>query len=360
MIDLLECSDTEFEFEWRSLEQDERDALPDDVRSASVERFRRLTGYIGASIERLRHEQARAPNVVELDDQQPKIEDATHYLPEVQALWRAGLPPGDKTGWPSVDRHYTVAPGQMTIITGWPGAGKSEWLDHLLVNLTHQSWKFAIFSAENQPVEIHIAKLLEKVSGKPFGAGPTERLAENELPEYCFELCKSFRFISPQQDALSLRKVIAAASTFLLADDGRKAGLIIDPWNELEHSRPRHVSETEYISGSLSYLRNWARVSGVHVWLVAHPAKQPRDDGKLPIPTPDMISGSQHWWNKADCAITVYRDLQDLESRETSIVVQKIRFKHIGTPGSVTLRYDRVTGRYSETSVAYKRQREPE
>src|SRR5690348_17390430 len=38
-----------------------------------------------------------------------------------------------------------------------------------------------------------------------------------------------------------------------------------------------------------------SRSNGVHVWLVAHPAKQKRgDDGKLPIPTPDMISGSQH------------------------------------------------------------------
>jgi twinkle protein len=68
----------------------------------------------------------------------------------VNALWEAGLPPGEKTGWPSIDKLYTVAPGQLTIITGWPGSGKSEWLDALLVNLMHQGWYTSIFSPENR------------------------------------------------------------------------------------------------------------------------------------------------------------------------------------------------------------------
>jgi twinkle protein len=84
----------------------------------------------------------------------------------------------------------------------------------------------------------------------------------------------------------------------------------------------------------------------VHVWIVAHPQKMKREDGKLPVPTPDMISGSQHWWNKADCAITVWRDLANFDSREVDVYVQKCRFKHIGRSGFVTLTYDRVTGRY--------------
>ena len=51
---------------------------------------------------------------------------------EVSALWDAGLPPGARTGWPSLDRHYTVAPGQLTLVTGWPSIGKSEFVDALL------------------------------------------------------------------------------------------------------------------------------------------------------------------------------------------------------------------------------------
>jgi hypothetical protein len=65
-----------------------------------------------------------------------------------------------------------------------------------------------------------------------------------------------------------------------------------------------------------------------------------------------MISGSQHWWNKADCAVTVWRDPERPESRDVDIVVQKIRFKQIGRPGVATLEYDRITGRYSEPRAA--------
>lgn len=38
---------------------------------------------------------------------------------------------GLSTGWDAVDELYTVEPGQLTIVTGVPSSGKSEWLDAL-------------------------------------------------------------------------------------------------------------------------------------------------------------------------------------------------------------------------------------
>lgn len=266
----------------------------------------------------------------------------------VQKLWEEGLASGSKTGWPSLDKHYTVAPGQMTILTGWPGAGKSEWLDALLVNLSRQGWKFCVYSPENLPNELHVSKLLEKVIGKPFGFGPSERISLEEISEGMFELEQRFFFLRPAQDSLSVEDILSQANV-LFSDDRSdcKRGLVVDPWNELDHYRPPNMNETDYISHCLSAFRNWAREMSVHVWLVAHPQKLRRlDTGKLPVPTPDTISGSQNWWNKADCALTVFRE-PDAENI-VQIYIQKIRFKHIGKTGAVELRYDRVTGRYSE------------
>jgi twinkle protein len=273
-------------------------------------------------------------------------------------LWHEGLPSGDKTGWPSVDRHYTVVPGQLTILTGWPGSGKSEWLDALLLNLARLGWRFSIFSPENQPVELHIAKFLEKFHGKPFGHGPTERMSVDELTEGLTELEEWFSFIVPSRSAddrttFGVEEILKACEAhFRMQGTWRnrdvKKGLVIDPWNELEHLRPKELSETEYISQTLSRIRGWARASSVHVWIVAHPQKLRRDEaGKLPVPKPDSISGSQHWWNKADNAITVWRPLDEPTKPEVQIHVQKVRFKHVGRPGVIDLTYDRVTGRYS-------------
>ena len=293
------------------------------------------------------------------DEERPRLIGPRTVREGLLELWDHGMPSGDRTGWPSLDKHYTVASGQMSIVTGWPSSGKSEWLDALLVNLARQGWKFAMFSPENQPVRLHVAKMLEKWSGKPFAAGPSERIARDEIAEYADELAEHFAYMEVESGAISPESVLLAGLDYLnhFAAGDTHRGLVIDPWNELEHWRPQGLSETEYISKTLSLIRNFARTNGVHVWIVAHPQKLRRDDGgKLPVPTPDAISGSAHFWNKADCAITVYRDLANPESQDVEIHVQKVRFKHIGRAGMVRLKWDRVSGRYHESfgpRVAY-------
>lgn len=367
MINLETCTDHQFWVEWRSLSDIEKAAFPDDVRAKFYARFNKISPfksdsryeraaergkqYLEESAAQNDEYETQLASVIHIDPAGPTILGPDDYYEAVDALWEAGLPKGAKTGWSSLDSYYTVAPGQMTILTGWPGSGKSEWLDHLMINLTAQNWKFAVFSAENLPVELHIAKLLEKRLGLPFSEGPRQRIPRDELSEHCIDLANNFRFICQQERAVNLDDIIKSANQWLLTDDGRKRGLVIDPWNEVEHNRPRHIMETEYISQSLSRVRNWGRQNGVHIWLVAHPAKQARDEGLLPIPKPDMISGSQHWWNKADCALTVYRQPVDEGSafaNQVEIHIQKIRFKNIGKLGKVTLNYDKVTGRYTE------------
>ena len=48
-------------------------------------------------------------------------------------------------------------------------------------------------------------------------------------------------------------------------------GLVIDPYNELDHQRPVHMNETEYVSQMLTKVKRFAQHNDVHVWFVAHP-----------------------------------------------------------------------------------------
>ena len=220
-----------------------------------------------------------------------------------------------------------------------------------MVNLTRQGWKFIVWSAENLPQSIHASKLMEKYAGKPFGHGPTERMDEGDLAIAMGIVEMDYVFIKPK-DMLNVDMIIEAASGVIQGHEHTGPwGVVMDPWNELEHNRPQGQTETEYISQSLSRVRAWAREWNVHVWIVAHPAKLQRDrEGKLPKPTPNDVAGSHHWWAKADNAITVWRDTS-ADHQMVEIIVQKVRFKHIGKPGVVELRYDRVTGRYSDLKV---------
>lgn len=277
------------------------------------------------------------------------IFDVSDFAEQINRMYEKGLPPGARPGWYSVNQLITFQPGQWTAVTGIPGHGKSEWLDAVAVNLANcYGWTFAIFSPENQPLELHFQKLAEKYTGKPF-FNPN-RMSHHEMENAKAWIAEHFTFVLPESDGLSIDNVLKLARVTVR----RKGvtGVIIDPWNELDHARPASLSETEYISSSLSKIRRFARENGVHIWLVAHPAKlrkekNERGEMAYPVPTPYDISGSAHWRNKADNCITVYRDVMSAGDL-VQIHVQKVRFKHCGKPGVTELRYDRMTGRYDE------------
>lgn len=271
-----------------------------------------------------------------------EIDDVEENFDE---LYYKGLKSGALTGWDSLNEYYTVVPGQWTVVTGIPGHGKSNFLDALFVNLAkNEDWKFAIFSPENQPIERHFANIMEKYFGQPFDLGRMGRISEFQKEEGKNWIKNHFSVILPhEEDSWSIDGVLSLAKV-LVFRKGIK-GLIIDPWNELDHSRPSGQTETEYISSVLTKIRQFARTYKVHIWLVAHPAKLYKDkDGKYPVPTPYDISGSAHYRNKADNALTIWRNVGHEDQTCSDIHIQKIRFKEVGKVGLVSLRYDFISG----------------
>lgn len=278
------------------------------------------------------------------------------FLEEIRDHYRHGMPKGTDTGWHSLESFYRVMPGEWTLVTGIPGHGKSEWLDALCVNLAKKhGWTFGMFSPENQPMSYHAEKIMQKWAGKPFDAGPTERMTPTELEAASEWVNDHFTFILPELPTVA---GLLETAREMVHQRGIR-GFVIDPWNEIDHSRAAQFSETEHISQCLSSIRKFARECQVHVWVVAHPAKLYKDkDGTYPVPTPYDVSGSAHWRNKADNCITVFRDVAD-ESQHVQIHVQKIRKKANGRVGLCELIYDAVTGQYRDERPAYYPQHLP-
>jgi hypothetical protein len=267
---------------------------------------------------------------------------------KVFELYHAGLSKGMSTGWSGVDKHYTVRLGEWTVITGAPGAGKSTFADALCLNLAQAGQKVGIYSAENIPIERHMSTFAERYVGKPFEEPRTqfgrERMSERELEIALSFIEDKFFFIEPQEKGQTIEEILEAATW--MVENGCSI-LLIDPWTELNHDRPKSMTETEFIAESLWKLRRFARSRQVHPILVAHPAKLSRGkDGKYPIPTLYDISGSAQWNNMADNGLVVYRD-RDSDDNVTELHVQKIRFREIGRTGMVRLGFDRPTGRFS-------------
>jgi twinkle protein len=251
------------------------------------------------------------------------------------------------TGWSEFSKHYRIAKRELTVITGLPSHGKSEFMDAIMVNLaTQHNMKFAVFSPENYPYAVHVEKLLSKFNGLPFHQGPNERMTPVQVSEGLQWIQEHFVFISPHEDEIHLEAVLGLA-TIAIEEHGVH-GVIIDPWNEIESNRPATVNETDYIGASLTKCRRFARHNDVGFWIIAHPAKmyKDKDSDIYKPPTPYSIHGSAHWYNKSDNCLCVYRE----QDNKVRVLVQKIKFKMRGEIGEVLFNYNKVNGIYTEVN----------
>jgi twinkle protein len=267
---------------------------------------------------------------------------------QILNCYRYGTRPGLSTGWKNLDVLYTVEPGQLTIVTGIPSHGKSELLDHLMVNVMRlHGWRFAMCSPENYPPERHLGKLLAKAKGLPFVEGFDTRMTEQEVSDGIAWLHEHLHLILPEE-SVSIPTMIDTLRRIVHRHGIR--GAILDPWNEFDHTRPPHLGESEHIGKCLGDLRRFGRKYGVAVWVVAHP-KMLKDhthlDDEAPVPTAYSISGSANWFNKADVILCPWRDTREAYS-PTRCYVQKVRVRTLGRPGMVELDWQKDTGRYEE------------
>lgn len=253
-------------------------------------------------------------------------------------LYLNGLQKGYTIGHENFDRLISFETGRMCLVTGIPGHGKSEFVDEIviLLNILHKM-KFAYFSPENYPAIYLLSKLISKVTGRKFGSDSLDRKEYEESKRY---LDNNIFMIYPEED-LTLDSILNKAK-YLIKKKGIK-GLIIDPWNKLEHQIPNGMSETQYISKQLDKITSFAQRNDVLIFVIAHPTKMKKVDGVFEIPTLYDISGSAHFYNKTDYGITVYRDNT---KGVVTVCVQKVKFKHLGEVGETDFKYNMNNGRY--------------
>jgi twinkle protein len=229
----------------------------------------------------------------------------------------------------------------LTVVTGYPSSGKSNFVDQIAVNLARKSsWKFAICSFENQP-EIHISRLMEIFLGKRFFDGK-DRMTTDER-DYAFKwLNEHFLFIDTNGEEPSTLDSILERARAAVKRMGVR-GLIIDPYNYIELPRD-NVTETDAISRMLTKVQAFCKTHDVHTWFVAHPAKINRTGVDQPRPDGMAISGSMAWWAKTDCGLTVHRAV----GPEVQIAVWKCRYRWVGQQGETTMLYNKTSGTYEE------------
>lgn len=280
------------------------------------------------------------------------IEQAKDIDDALMDIFNNGYPFGVKTGSHGLDKKISWRLGELTVITGTPGAGKSTFLNNILVKLANRhEWRVAMFSPEKQPNEILTAELMEIFIGKSFyNVNDRFKMTGQELTVGKKFTNDHFWFMKIDEIDVTLDGILEKCLE-LVKRNGINC-LVIDPWNYIEHKIPAGYTETQYISEALTKIKRFKDVYKVHVFLIAHPKKLSKNkDGKYDVPTLYDISGSAHFFNKCDNGLVLYRDYQN---NITEVHIQKIRWSFIGEVGDVKFNYDIHTKIFTEQNEITK------
>ena len=298
------------------------------------------------------------PVCAALDNAEPWPIEGVHspeeYIEELTELYRHGVKQGEDPGM-GLGRKMRISPGCLSVGTAIPNHGKSTLLNNMMCNIARSAgWSFAVFSPEYASPKHHVRNLIQIWTGKPFAEGSPGRMSEDEALVAVRNINEHFHFILPEEAAPDVDSILSRARQLIRQKD-RVRGIVIDPWNKLEASRKSHQSETEYVAETLNKLSYFAKVYGVHVWIIAHPKKMERaQDGSYVVPRPWDISGSAHFFNMADLCWTIFRHVHDPEA-DVEVHIQKVRDAGVdGELGVVRLKFDRSSGVYSEGTQKFE------
>lgn len=241
-------------------------------------------------------------------------------------------------GMGKIDAHIKIRLGDFSVVTGVPGHGKTTFLNDLINRIICKYHLKVCFASFEQPPQTdHLRSLRTWYASKLVKNMSAEEIAAADK-----WVNENYLFIVPSdEDEVTMEWLIERMATVVIRH-GVKI-IVIDPWNEIDHRRPQGVTLTEYVGKAIRHLKAFAKRFGVHVMVVAHPAKMQRDkSGKYPVPTLYDISDSSHWANKADLGIVVHRG----EDGDTINTVKSRHHTEIGNVGTVDVKFDIETGRY--------------
>ncbi|MBL7739831.1 MAG: toprim domain-containing protein [Chitinophagaceae bacterium] len=265
---------------------------------------------------------------------------------DIVNYYEHGYPKGYSAGIGEFDDILQFSTGQYTTVTGSPGSGKSEFIDYITTSLAkNHGWKFAVCSFEN-PAAIHATKLMEKFMGRAFDfrKDPDNRMNKEQFEQGILYVEDYFQFINISQADVTIDGILSKMRE-LVVRFGIK-GAIIDPWNYIEHKVPAGQTETQYISETLTLIKEFCIKNDVHLFLVAHPRKLIKDQktGQYPVATMYDVSGSAHFFNKTDNGISIHRDFSN---NVVTVYVQKVRFSWLGRVGWACYSFDTLKRQYN-------------
>jgi len=241
------------------------------------------------------------------------------------------------TGFPFLDEHMALVLGTFTVFSGYSNMGKSTVLNGIIASCLARDIPVCIASFETMPKPIlrdGIARALIGCSFDAFPKHPQRRDAYAQIDKRLTVISNAF----DDETDIDLDYYLELARAAVIRHGAKL--IVLDPWNELEHKRGSHETETDYIGRAIRALKRFAKRYNVALWVVAHPTKP---QGKTGPPGLYDIAGSANWANKADYGLIYHRP--DKTVNEGTLSVVKVRMGLPGYCAPIQVKMDDATSR---------------
>ncbi|MCK9994419.1 MAG: twinkle protein [Alphaproteobacteria bacterium] len=241
------------------------------------------------------------------------------------------------TGFEEIGQRIRLAPTMLSVVTGYPGHGKS----HVWSQIWHQIAREQEIRAAMFAAETRVKPHLRRVFRECYHGDLQRRMTPSMLAEADDFTRAHFMFLNHPSEKPSMTWLMDMIEVAAIRHGCR--AVIIDPWNKVEADYdPRAMTETAWIGWCLDRFIEMARALNIHIQIIAHPAKPEAQSRKNP---PDLysISGSAHWNNRVDQGFVVYREkMMDGANRATAaqLICTKARFQELGYPSKHDLNFD--------------------
>lgn len=266
-------------------------------------------------------------------------------LESMVSSFKRGVILGESTHFESFDKYFRWKKGDVNLCTGFGNAGKTYWyLQLMLTKSIYDGWKWGVFSPENYPANDFYDDLIEMYCGKWIS-----KMSEDEYREAANFVGEHIYYVYPdnEHDLVTIHEKFR----YLILKKGID-GVLIDPWNQLDHNQNKFQREDQFLSECFKDIKRFTLMNHICYSIIAHP-KNPTYNADRSLPVADMydLSGGSMWANKMDNIMSYHRPRyhEDKNSPEAEVWVQKIKRKRTGgEPGHVGLKLIWEKKRFAE------------
>jgi twinkle protein len=275
-----------------------------------------------------------------------EVRNAASYLDDVRKAFNGT--DADALGvalpWPKTDRQFRLRPGEVTIWSGFNGAGKSMLLSHIMVGIIGQGQSVAMASMEMSPANIlrrmfqqigaceipseeHLLKINKWITDKAWIIAIRGTAKADRLLELC-EYCRRRFFVQ-----------------HILIDSLAKCGMAEDDYN----------GQKDFVDK----LTDFAAASSCHVHLICHARK---GESEATAPNKMDVKGTGALTDMVDNVCSVWRNKPKEEvvaraelicaavseevKAKADCIVQVQKQRHADWEGKIALWFDVKTHQY--------------